>query len=206
MQRFLVFTIVAVATAAAGDIFYPGYCPDVKPVDDFDLSAFAGAWHEIAKLPLENENQGKCTIAEYKYDGKKASVYNSFVVNGVKEYMEGDLEIAPDAKYTKQGKYVMTFKFGQRVVNLVPWVLATDYKNYAINYNCNYHPDKKAHSIHAWILSKSKVLEGNTKEVVDNVLKTFSHLIDASKFISNDFSEAACQYSTTYSLTGPDRH
>lgn len=55
-----------------------------------------------------------------------------------------------------------------------------------------------------WVLSRSKTLEGDAKAAVDAFFKEKSKEIDASKLVPSDFSEEACKYESTSTITEPN--
>ncbi|XP_049878231.1 insecticyanin-B-like [Pectinophora gossypiella] len=196
MLRFFIVTIVAAASAS---VIHDGVCPEMKPVENFNVSAYAGTWYEISKYPAEAEKNGKCGSAEYKVEGDVIKVKNTHVVNGVQAFIEGTAKLAADAN--KAAKLQVSFKFGDVVSESPLLVLATDYNNYAVAYNCKYDEKTKKHETNAWVLSRSKKLEGNAKTEVDNFLKANSKELDASKFLQTDFSEEACKFNGTSLIT-----
>ncbi|KAI5642833.1 lipocalin / cytosolic fatty-acid binding protein family domain-containing protein [Phthorimaea operculella] len=291
MLRLFFITFVAAASAS---VIIDGACPDLKPVENFNLSAYQGVWYEISKIPTEFEKSGACGQAEYKLEGDVVKVKNSHVVDGVQQYIEGTAKLADDAN--KAAKLEVTFKFGERpyklegdvvkvknshVVDGVQQyiegtakladdankaaklevtfkfgdmadkimmeeechtknshevhgvqqyiegtakladnankaaklevtfkfgdvesksplkVLKTDYEHYAIAYNCKEDEKTKKHAITAWILSRSKKLEGDAKTAVDEFLKANAKELDSSKFVQTDFSENACKFTSS---------
>ena len=68
-----------------------GACPQVKTVEDFDLSQYTGVWYEIKRDKItEFEDGGKCTTATYSAnkDGS-IKVVNKQIVGGKKDSIEG---------------------------------------------------------------------------------------------------------------------
>ncbi|KAH9643035.1 hypothetical protein HF086_013596 [Spodoptera exigua] len=161
MLKFLILAIVAVAIAES----HEGPCPEVKPVENFNLTAYQGVWYEISKLPIASEGKGACSQAEYTVDGDIVKVKNSHVIEGEQKFIEGTAKFADDAN--NAAKFVVSFKFGEQ----------------------------------AWILSRTKTLEGEAKTTVDNFLKENPKLIDVSQLVQTDFSEEACKYTESSVMT-----
>ncbi|CAH2044975.1 unnamed protein product, partial [Iphiclides podalirius] len=185
MLHFVFFAVVALVSA---DVIFDGPCPEVKPVENFNFSAYQGKWYEIAKFPNAGEEQdrGKCTTAEYTVDGDKGSAKNSHLINNVNYYINAELTLVGPAQvrlnYTFDGKTKFSYLT----------ILDTDYKSYSIGYSCKYFKDNNKHQVFSWIKSRSKSLEGAAKEAVENYLKK-SNVIDTSKYVKNDFSDEVCK-------------
>ncbi|CAK1583859.1 unnamed protein product [Parnassius mnemosyne] len=193
MFRFLMLAFFAVASA---EVIYDGPCPEVKPMEKFDFSAYLGTWYEISRFPhaTQEGTKGKCTTAVYTVEGDKTKAKNSHVIDGVKSYIEGDLTLA------EPGKLMLTYTFGGVSESSYINVLDTDYKNYGILYSCKFFKDTNKHQVFAWIMSRKMTLEGAAKESVENYLKD-SKIIEKSKFVDNDYSEEACKATVTKAIT-----
>ncbi|KAI8424829.1 hypothetical protein MSG28_006757 [Choristoneura fumiferana] len=201
MLRLVILALAAVAT---GNVIHENKCPELKPVENFNLTAYQGTWYEISKFPYASEKNGKCASAEYKLEGDVMKVKNTHVVNGVQTYIEGTAKLAADAN--KAGKLVVSLKFGDITKDSPLTILVTDYAHYAIAYNCKYDEKNKNHQDFAWILSRSKTLEGEAKTAVDNYIKAHSKELDATKLVPTDFSEEACKFNSTSLLTEAVKH
>ncbi|XP_063538988.1 bilin-binding protein-like [Cydia strobilella] len=202
MLRLVVLLVAAVAVSA--NVIHENICPVLKPVENFNLTAYQGTWYEISKYPNSAEKNGKCASAEYKLDGELMKVKNVHVVDGVQTYIEGTAKLAADAN--KAGKLVVSLKFGDVTKDSPLNILATDYTHYAIAHNCKYDEKNKNHQDFAWILSRSKKLEGDAKTAVDNYLKANAKELDTTKFVQTDFSEAACKFTSTSLITEAVKH
>ncbi|KAF9407327.1 hypothetical protein HW555_012607 [Spodoptera exigua] len=195
MLKFLILAIVAVAIAES----HEGPCPEVKPVENFNLTAYQGVWYEISKLPIASEGKGACSQAEYTVDGDIVKVKNSHVIEGEQKFIEGTAKFADDAN--NAAKFVVSFKFGDFVSQSPLLILKTDFNSYSIAYNCKFDEKTNSHKEQAWILSRTKTLEGEAKTTVDNFLKENPKLIDVSQLVQTDFSEEACKYTESSVMT-----
>ncbi|CAH0594386.1 unnamed protein product [Chrysodeixis includens] len=200
MYKILILSVFALANAAPTTHSHDGACPESKPVENFNLTAYQGVWYEISKIPIPSEGSGQCSQAEYTLVGDEVKLRNSHVIDGEQKYLDGVARPAPDAGTS--AKFIVTFQFGEITSNSPLSVLATDYENYAIAYNCRFDEKANTHKEQAWILSRSKVLEGEPKAAVDAFLKDNANLIDTSKLVATDFSEEACKYTSSSQMTG----
>lgn len=71
---------------------------------------------------------------------------------------------------------------------------------------CNHNNIFKYFPDFAWILSRSKTLEGEAKTAVDNYMKAHSKELDATKLVATDFSEEACKFNSTSLITEAVKH
>ncbi|XP_075982767.1 bilin-binding protein-like [Anticarsia gemmatalis] len=195
MLKFLILTIVAAAMADN----HEGACPEVKPVENFNVTAYQGVWYEISKIPIASEGKGQCAQAEYTLDGDVVKVKNTHVINSVQTFIEGTAKFAEDAN--NAAKLVVSFKFGEIVSESPLLVLATDYSSYSIAYNCKYDEKTKTHKEQAWILARVNKLEGDAKTAVDTFLKDHPKVIDPATLVHTDFSEEACKFTSTSVMT-----
>ncbi|CAG9128295.1 unnamed protein product [Plutella xylostella] len=184
------FVLSLVAAASAG-VVHDGKCPELKAVENFNLTGYVGTWYEISKFATPDEKNGKCAAAEYNLDGEAVKVKNTHVVDGVQVYIEGSAKLAPDAN--KAAKLLVTLNVGEVPRETPLSVVATDYEHYAIAYNCKFDEAKKSHSDSLWVLSRTKRLEGAAKTAVEDFFKANKEL-DATKLIETDFSEDACKF------------
>ncbi|XP_045453209.1 bilin-binding protein-like [Melitaea cinxia] len=189
MYRLAILALVASVTA---NVYVDSECPEIKPVENFNLASYAqGRWYETARYPNYAEKKGKCGYAEYVLDGDVIKVKNVHVVDNKLSFVEGTAKFAEGADRT--GRLLFTLPYGpsgagvQNVLN----ILATDYDNYAIGYFCKYNEEKKNRQDFAWVLTRTKNLEGTVKTNVENFIKD-TKFLDLSKFIYPDFSDAAC--------------
>nr|AZL30770.1 bilin-binding protein [Antheraea pernyi] len=197
----LILTILGVASA---EVILNGACPAVEPVKDFDMNAYAGTWYEVKKLPLANEGKGQCGTALYTLDGDSYKVKNSHVINGVEKYVTGTVNKAADANNAAKLQITVTVGRFTRVGPL--WILATDYSNYAVSYSCKYDQKSNTHRLNLWVLSRTKGLSSEVQATVDAFLSSNFSNVDASKFITIDLSEGACQTRSSRGYTAPVGH
>ena len=54
-------------------VFSWGSCPEFKPIDNFNLTAFLGTWHEIERYPNQYEILSSCVVSDYKVTGEDDS-------------------------------------------------------------------------------------------------------------------------------------
>ncbi|XP_045776302.1 bilin-binding protein-like [Maniola jurtina] len=186
--------LLSIVAAASANVYVNSGCPDVKPVDDFNLEAFAtGKWYELQRYQNAVEKDGNCGWTEYLLSGDVFSVKNFDISNGKLRVIEGSARLADDAG--KTGKMIYSYPYGVDFATTknTLWVLGTDYDNYAVVYYCKYDEDKKSRQDFNWVFSRTKSLAPAAKAAVDKILNANTFL-DSSKLISPDFSDKACEY------------
>ena len=62
----LKLAFVALVTISAT---YAGKCPEIEPIQDFNLTGFLGTWHEIERFPNRYEYFTSCVVSDYKVTG-----------------------------------------------------------------------------------------------------------------------------------------
>ncbi|XP_034834191.1 bilin-binding protein-like [Maniola hyperantus] len=193
MFAFVLLSIVASAIASDGHVHVNSGCPDVKPVDNFNLAAFAtGKWYEAARYPNSIEEGGNCGWADYSLTGDTFSVKNYDVSKGKLRSVEGSARLADDARTT--GKLIFSYPYGAdgAITKSTLWVLGTDYDNYAVLYYCKFDEETKTRQDFNWVFSRSKSFVAVAKAAVDQILKDNTFL-DSTKLIWPDFSDEACR-------------
>ncbi|KAM3958993.1 apolipoprotein D [Aphomia sociella] len=133
---------------------FPGNCPDVSAMTDFDPSRYTGKWYEAEKYFFLFEFGGKCVTADYetKDDGTLAVVnkqLSSFT--GIQSEIDGE---ATQISRSDEGK--LSVRFPSLPVNVAApyWVVDTDYDNYAIIWSCN--DFGLFHTRNSWIMTRDR--------------------------------------------------
>ena len=130
----LAAALLATTTEAS---FRMGSCPQFKTEPDFDLSRYTGLWYEVVKDKLNfYELLGGCTMAEYSSndDGSVA------VHNIGHKFWKGWFDIYGTAvEDDTEDPAALRVDFFKEPVASDPanyYVIATDYDNYTVVYNC----------------------------------------------------------------------
>nr|BAB84676.1 biliverdin binding protein-II [Samia ricini] len=192
--------IMSLAVASA-DVILDGPCPNFKGVSNFDTKAYQGAWYQITKLTIGNEAHGECGIGEYTVVGDVLKVNHSHIVDGVRKTLWGVLSRADESNGS--GKLWLSTVAGDNVRIFPYWVVSTDYKNYSIVFSCVYHKKSDVHTVHLWVLSRTKILSEGASTIVNNFLKDHAREFPENRFVENDVSNEACSYRKTSAYTIP---
>ncbi|XP_042866947.1 apolipoprotein D-like [Penaeus japonicus] len=148
--------------SASGQGFLPvppddGPCPAFPVVRNFDLHQYLGRWYEIERFfnPFQD---GTCVTADYAlFPNGSVSVRNTDLLEGEINTIDGVATLTDDPSV---GQLFVEFPFsggfggvgaGEDKPNYN--VVATDYKNYAVVYTCEYFgPELKFEF--SWILAR----------------------------------------------------
>ncbi|XP_052748798.1 uncharacterized protein LOC113518406 [Galleria mellonella] len=163
---------------------FPGNCPDVSAMTDFDPSRYTGKWYEAEKYFFLFEFGGKCVTANYdtKDDGVMTVTnkqLSSFT--GIQSEIDGE---ATQISRSDEGK--LSVRFPSLPVNVAApyWVVDTDYDNYSIIWSCN--DFGLFHTRNAWILTRER---NPSLSVMEKVYKSLDkNNINRSYFLRTDQS------------------
>ncbi|XP_037380459.1 apolipoprotein D [Talpa occidentalis] len=182
MVTVLVLLLSALAGlfgVAEGQAFHLGKCPTPPVQEDFDVNKYLGRWYEIEKIPLSFE-KGSCNQANY-------SLMENGNIKVINQEMRPDGSVNQIESEATQGNLTEPAKLGVKYFWLMPltpyWVLATDYKNYALVYSCTtiiwlFHMD------YVWILGRNPYLPPETVTHLKDILA--SNNIDIEKMTITD--------------------
>ncbi|XP_041969314.1 uncharacterized protein LOC121726149 [Aricia agestis] len=178
---------------SASSVEVPGFCPDVKVADNFDIKSFGnGVWYELARTPHLAEKDGHCSYTEYTPSTYGFDIKSYHVEKGELKEIEGYATPAGPSKMYHSLPYGRNGEITHNLLN----VLATDNKNYAIVYHCNYNPEKKSHRNLVWVFSRLKAPKPQERDVIEaafnNVFKANSFL-RREEMITVDLSDEACR-------------
>lgn len=164
------FLFVKVSLASEPSL---GKCPDLRGIRNFTVESYTGRWFEYSKLFLIPEAFGKCVRATYtgKEDGT-VGVFNEQISSLTGEYIFINGTATPGG--TEYAEFTVNFD-SVPVENSRPnyRVLATDYLNYAIVYDClDIFGLFKAESL--WLLTRAETPEQGLVDQAYNMMETWS--------------------------------
>ncbi|XP_049874549.1 apolipoprotein D-like [Pectinophora gossypiella] len=135
-------------------VIFPGACPDVAAMADFNPNRYLGKWYEAEKYFALFELGGRCVTADYseKENGvigvvnKQLSSYT-----GIQSEIQGE---ANQVSRSDEGK--LSVRFPSLPVNFAApyWVVDTDYDNFAVVWSC--YDFGIFHTRNAWILTRER--------------------------------------------------
>nr|CAB3508325.1 unnamed protein product [Spodoptera littoralis] len=140
----------------------PGACDTISitHVSDFNILEYLGKWQEVARYP-QTAQTGQCNRAEYTAgvlpDGA-VSVTNSQVTDGKLQTISGQATVSDDGT----GKLRVTIN--DHTVDY--YVLATDYKEYALVYSCS-NVGNGYRRVGSWKLSRTEKLNPDNNNAIN---------------------------------------
>ncbi|XP_061385933.1 apolipoprotein D-like isoform X2 [Danaus plexippus] len=141
-------------TACRAQILFPGACPDVAAMSDFDPSRYLGKWYEAEKYFAAFELGGTCITANYKLkDNGAISVVNEqfSLLTGTKKSITGE---AVQVSRSEPAKLSVTFSSLPVNIPAPYWIVSTDYDSYALIWSC--YDFGIFHTRNAWILTRQR--------------------------------------------------
>ncbi|KAJ8670054.1 hypothetical protein QAD02_001313 [Eretmocerus hayati] len=184
MKCILLVVISTLALSARAQVPGLGGCPEYLPMANFDMGRFAGIWYEAERYFQLNEVGTRCVRSNYtKTADGKYRVVNEVLsrVTGIKRVLEGELKEPPSK--SEEGKLHVKYT----TVPLIPLesqytVLDTDYKNYAVLWNCQ--GIGLAHAASAWIMTRERLPAG---EIIQKAYGTLDkHKISRYFFVKSN--------------------
>ncbi|XP_022817976.1 uncharacterized protein LOC111350579 [Spodoptera litura] len=166
----------------------PGPCDaSIKGIANFDGTAFSGKWFEVARYPQPIQT-GQCNSAVYDNSGDVISIVSTQVVNEKLLISQGNANIA-----STDGSGLLDVSLGNGDDNIEAklYVLATDYINYAILYNCINLDNGNRRRVGSWKLSRSGTLSSQDNDAINEVVSSTQGLIN-KYYLHTDQSDEAC--------------
>ncbi|XP_050551207.1 uncharacterized protein LOC118275267 isoform X6 [Spodoptera frugiperda] len=165
----------------------PGPCDaSIKGISGFNQAAFSGKWIEVARYPQPIQ-RGQCNRAEYNNNGEIISIVATQVVDRKLQTSPGNAKIASS---DGSGLLEVSLGGGDDIVEAKLYVLATDYSNYALLYNC-IDLDNGNRRVGSWKLSRSGTLSPQDTEFIDEVIDNTQGLRN-NYYLDTDQSDEAC--------------
>ncbi|CAH0549844.1 unnamed protein product [Brassicogethes aeneus] len=149
MNGVVVFLMVVVVANAQTS--FQGRCPDVQTKRNFNLKKFSGKWFEAERYFGGIEKGGKCVTAEYNLRRNGRATLRYKLIDSI--YSPS---IEAFGKVSKNDPAKLSFHFPSIDVDSPYWILATDYKNYAVVWSCAEFESYDYSIRGAWILTRSK--------------------------------------------------
>ncbi|SPP79951.1 apolipoprotein D-like [Drosophila guanche] len=137
---------------AHAQVPFPGQCPEVKVMEDFDVEAYLGIWYEYSKYPFSFETGKKCIYANYSIiDSETLSVVNG----GINRLTGNPSSISGTAKVLGPARLAVAFYPGQQTTKANYLVLGTDYESFSVVYSCT-NVASLTNIKFAWILTRER--------------------------------------------------
>ncbi|XP_046966533.1 apolipoprotein D-like [Vanessa cardui] len=154
LRSIAIFLCGLSVQVCSAQMVFPGSCPDVAVMGDFNANRYLGKWYEVEKYFAAFEFGGKCITANYDLkDNGVLSVVNKQISSftGMKSQIEGE---AMQVSRSDEGK--LSVRFPSLPINMAApyWVVDTDYDNFALVWSC--YEFGVFHTRNAWILTRER--------------------------------------------------
>ncbi|XP_022817977.1 uncharacterized protein LOC111350580 [Spodoptera litura] len=151
------------------NVFLYGYCntTSIRGVDNFNMFDYLGEWQEVARYP-QTAQTGQCNRAIYTagvLPGGVISVTNRQVTDGKLQTISGQAVVSNDGT----GKLQVTIN--NNTVDF--YVLATDYKEYALVYSCE-NVEHGIRRVGSWMLSRTGLLSPENREEISKIFELYN--------------------------------
>ncbi|XP_038206910.1 uncharacterized protein LOC119828739 [Zerene cesonia] len=174
-----------------GPVILDGECESSTiAVQNFNLTAFAGTWHEVSKFPSELPS-GECVTNKYEVLANQ----NAFTLTKTFVTYE-KLTVAPGtATVAADGRGILEVKLSGDNVSYetTMYVIDVDYDDYALLYGCR-NLGNNTKQIYSWILSRDQA--GLSEPAAANIDKIVSETKDLFEgyYEKTDQSILGCFY------------
>ncbi|XP_058448744.1 lazarillo protein-like [Malaya genurostris] len=148
-----------------------GSCRQNLPVQmEFDIVQYMGIWYEIQRYENVNQPNADCVTAQYTLDPTTLEVA---ILNSMKQ-------LPNQTPLTSQARAILASSNGEAKLkmrydstpatsaDLDYWILATDYREYAVVWSCRPNGVNSIES--AWVLSRNPTLESTALVLANNVV------------------------------------
>ncbi|KAI8424832.1 hypothetical protein MSG28_006760 [Choristoneura fumiferana] len=153
------FYVPAVNEDAA--VLFRGQCEALTGMAEFDMSRYAGWWHEIERYPTGND-EGECISSQYSSTGSGFQVIDTNVFGETGQVTTGTVVASNNGMLTR------TLSNGQTEVL---WVLDTDYETYSLLYSCVNTDDQEYRRVWSAKHSKQRSLSTEAQNAMDLIIE-----------------------------------
>ncbi|XP_050344333.1 apolipoprotein D-like [Nymphalis io] len=154
LRAIAIFLCGLILQVCSAQMMFPGSCPDVAAMSDFNANRYLGKWYEAEKYFAAFEFGGKCITANYDLNENGViSVLNRQISSftGMKSEIKGE---AMQVSRSDVGKLSVRFPSLPVKVDAPYWVVDTDYDNFALVWSC--YEFGVFHTRNAWILTRER--------------------------------------------------
>ncbi|XP_014241453.1 apolipoprotein D-like isoform X2 [Cimex lectularius] len=184
MQLLIILSSILVLTHA--QVPFLGPCPEMKTMENFDVSQYMGKWYEAERYFDISEFGGRCVNSNYT-DGANVSIklihQQTSSLTGTVSKVQGEVIKAEKTYFPAK----MVIKFPYLPGDAPYWVLDTDYVNYSVVWSCSDFGILSTRN--AWILTRER---NPSIETMENAYRTIDkNFISRAFFIRTD--QTNCQ-------------
>ncbi|CAB3376727.1 Hypothetical predicted protein [Cloeon dipterum] len=137
MQKFIFAAaiLVSLAVLAECQVLRSGKCPLITAQQNFSVEKFSGLWYEQVYTRRFSGLNIHCNVEHFKQAGPKNFSLNSFF-HSEKENITYHIRGLGEVKRSANTSGILRVTIPKMNVTSDVWVLETDYKNFAVLWNC----------------------------------------------------------------------
>ncbi|KAJ2953455.1 hypothetical protein O0L34_g1049 [Tuta absoluta] len=162
-------------------VLFRGQCENITGVANFNIQEYLGVWHEIERYPTGKDN-GECISSDFSSSGSQYQVVDKSVSSWTANFSTSTVSVSSDGRITRSS--------GGNTTDV--WVLATDYKTYALLYSCE-NVDDEYRRVWSAKHSRTRTLPVASEFAIREVMASNQVLYD-QLYLPVDQSHEACFY------------
>ncbi|XP_045776254.1 uncharacterized protein LOC123874798 [Maniola jurtina] len=173
-----------------GPIIQDGRCDisEIKIVEQFNVTSFAGSWYEISRFPSEIQ-EGECVSNELSVQNQDIRMRKSIVSDERNRTFTGPVTLNADGRGIM--KVTLTDPVGGGIFEMEFHVLAVEYNDFALLYGCR-DVDDSRRQIYSWKLSRSQTGLSQTAVTTINQIVRDTRPLFARYFENTDQTVVGC--------------
>eukprot|EP00057_Strongylocentrotus_purpuratus_P028374 XP_011682848.1 PREDICTED: apolipoprotein D-like [Strongylocentrotus purpuratus] len=161
MRVIAALIFLTLAVYSSSQVFGYGRCPDVRPVEDFDVHRYAGRWYEIARFYASAEQGLRCETENY-------TVMDGYLLSNDSGIDASGRVYSHVVKIYNVSEWNIGLLYYESEHPVKYWVPFVDYESYSINYVCKEYLRGLINVQNTWIIARDRKM---SEEDYDDVMR-----------------------------------